>query len=134
MRYLLIHYLDETAELSQADDSGAEGSVAARELHDWVTEMETSGVKLYGGALRPAASQAATVRVRDGEVLVSDGPFAETPPASQPGSAMRCRREAGASKPPWISPRILASTSSGGLPSCRSASPPDRGPGRAGCR
>ena len=77
MRYLLIHYLDETAELSQADDSGAEGSAAARELHDWVTEMETSGVKLYGGALRPA-SQAATVRIRDGEVLVSDGPFAET--------------------------------------------------------
>ena len=51
MRYLLIHYLDETAELSQADDSGAEGSVAAREFHDWGTEMETSGVKLYGGAL-----------------------------------------------------------------------------------
>jgi hypothetical protein len=43
VRYLLIHYLDETAELSQADDSDAEGSAAARELRDWVTEMETSG-------------------------------------------------------------------------------------------
>jgi hypothetical protein len=43
VRYLLIHYLDETAELSQADDSDAEGSAAARELRDWVTEMEASG-------------------------------------------------------------------------------------------
>ena len=35
------------------------------------------GVKRGGARLRPS-SDAATVRVRDGEMLVSDGPFAET--------------------------------------------------------
>ena len=35
------------------------------------------GAELWGERLRPTAD-ATTVRVRDGEVLVSDGPFAET--------------------------------------------------------
>jgi hypothetical protein len=43
----------------------------------WVTEMDGRGVRLRGSRLRPV-SDATTVRVRDGEVLVSDGPFAET--------------------------------------------------------
>jgi len=77
MRYLLIHCLDETAELSPDDDSDVEGSAAARAQDAWDTEMEARGVKLYGARLQPA-SDAVTVRVRGGEVLVSDGPFAET--------------------------------------------------------
>lgn len=43
----------------------------------WLAEMEARGVRVTGDALRPV-SDAATVRVRDGEVLLSDGPFAET--------------------------------------------------------
>jgi hypothetical protein len=39
--------------------------------------MDGRGVRLQGDRLQPV-SQAATVRVRGGEVLVSDGPFAET--------------------------------------------------------
>jgi hypothetical protein len=39
--------------------------------------MTERGVLLSGGALR-GAGEARIVRVRDGEVLVSDGPFAET--------------------------------------------------------
>ena len=35
------------------------------------------GIRLHGDRLRPA-EEAKTVLVRDGEVLVSDGPFAET--------------------------------------------------------
>jgi hypothetical protein len=77
MRYLLIHCLDETAELSPADDCDVEGSPAARAQEAWDAEMEARGVKLSGGRLRPV-SEATTVRVRGGEVLVSDGPFAET--------------------------------------------------------
>ena len=77
MRYLLIHCLDEAADLSPAGDSDVEGSPAARALQAWVSEMEASGVKLYGGRLRPV-SDATTVRVRGGEVLITDGPFAET--------------------------------------------------------
>ncbi|RZQ59671.1 YciI family protein [Amycolatopsis suaedae] len=43
----------------------------------WSEEMERRGIVVGGAGLGPA-SEAATVRVRDGEVLVSDGPFAET--------------------------------------------------------
>jgi hypothetical protein len=40
-------------------------------------EMAARGVLESGARLRPTAD-ASTVRVRDGEVLVADGPFAET--------------------------------------------------------
>jgi hypothetical protein len=43
----------------------------------WLDEMMERGVRLDGDRLRPP-SNATTVRVRDGEVLLSDGPFAET--------------------------------------------------------
>jgi hypothetical protein len=39
--------------------------------------MAGRGVRLQGHQLRPV-SDASSVRVRDGEVLVADGPFAET--------------------------------------------------------
>jgi len=77
MKYLLFHCLDETAELSPDDDSDVAGSAADRAVEAWDSEMEARGVKLAGGRLRPAG-EARTVRVRGGEVLVSDGPFAET--------------------------------------------------------
>jgi hypothetical protein len=75
--YLLIHCLDETAELNPDDDCDVPGSAAARRQQAWDAETEASGVKLAGGRLRPVGT-ARTVRVRDGEVLVTDGPFAET--------------------------------------------------------
>ena len=77
MRYLMIHRIDESATLSPAEDSDEEGSPAAQAVQAWVSEMESRGVKHYGGRLRPV-SDATTVRVRGGEVLVADGPFAET--------------------------------------------------------
>jgi hypothetical protein len=40
----------------------------------WVAEMNGRGVRLEGRALEP--SGATTVRVRRGETLISDGPFA----------------------------------------------------------
>jgi hypothetical protein len=43
----------------------------------WVAEMDGRGVRREGTALGPVRA-AAAVRIRDGEVLVSDGPFAET--------------------------------------------------------
>jgi hypothetical protein len=77
MKCLLFHCLDETAELSPDDDSDVAGSAADRAVEAWDSEMEARGVKLAGGRLRPV-SEARTVRVRGDEVLVSDGPFAET--------------------------------------------------------
>jgi hypothetical protein len=43
----------------------------------WVQEMDGRGVRQLGSRLRPV-SDATTVQVRGGEVLLSDGPFAET--------------------------------------------------------
>ena len=46
-------------------------------VKSWVEQMTERGVRLYGGPLRSAA-EANIGRVRDGEMLVCDGPFAET--------------------------------------------------------
>ncbi len=43
----------------------------------WLDEMEARGTRLTGDRVRPA-SDATTVRVRDGQTLVTDGPYAET--------------------------------------------------------
>jgi hypothetical protein len=52
-------------------------TVLQRECPGWVKEMNGRGVRLLGRELDlPEAT--ATVRVRDGETLVTDGPFAET--------------------------------------------------------
>jgi hypothetical protein len=52
-------------------------AVMQREIPGWVTEMEGRGVRLAGRAL-DLPHTAATVRVRDTQTLVTDGPFAET--------------------------------------------------------
>lgn len=51
-------------------------AVMRREIPRWVEEMEGRGVRLLGRPL-DLPETAVTVRVRDGETLVTDGPFAE---------------------------------------------------------
>ena len=67
MRYMLLICVDESVEVNPEDATP----------EPWVQEMDGRGVRLHGSRLRPV-SDATTVRVRGGEVLVSDGPFAET--------------------------------------------------------
>jgi len=43
----------------------------------WVAEMDGRGVRLFGSELEPP-SAARTVRVREKQAIVTDGPFAET--------------------------------------------------------
>jgi hypothetical protein len=47
------------------------------DIHAWVAENDAAGRRVEGSVLAPP-SAATTVRVRGGELLVSDGPFAET--------------------------------------------------------
>jgi hypothetical protein len=47
------------------------------DIRAWVAENDASGRRIEGSVLG-AASAATTVRVRGGDLLVSDGPFAET--------------------------------------------------------
>ena len=51
-------------------------AVMQREIPGWVEEMDRRGVRLLGRPL-DLPETAATVRVRDGETLVTDGPFTE---------------------------------------------------------
>jgi hypothetical protein len=68
MKYMLIHAIDPSAEHS------TEGMPT---FDSWLEEMLARGVNLGGDRLRGVAD-ATTVQVRDHEVLISDGPFAET--------------------------------------------------------
>ena len=73
MKYMLIHCIEESAERNRApgEDQGRPA------IEDWLAEMEGRGVLRHGDRLR-YVSNATTVRVRSSELLVSDGPFAET--------------------------------------------------------
>ncbi|MTD15380.1 hypothetical protein GIS00_15690 [Nakamurella sp. YIM 132087] len=46
-------------------------------IEEWVEDVDTRGKRLDGERLRPVAD-ATTVRVRAGELLVTDGPFTES--------------------------------------------------------
>lgn len=52
-------------------------AILQRECPGWIEEMGGRGVRLFGREL-DLPETAATVRVRDGQTLVTDGPFAET--------------------------------------------------------
>ena len=49
----------------------------AEKIGPWIEEMDGRGVRLEGHPLQ-SIEHATTVRVRDGEVMLTDGPFAET--------------------------------------------------------
>jgi hypothetical protein len=68
MQYMLMICHDETFRPPEA----VEPEVVA-----WVEEMKRRGVRKSGDRFRPV-SDAKTVRVRDGEVLLADGPIAQT--------------------------------------------------------
>jgi hypothetical protein len=71
MKYVLLICDDET-------NAPTNEELAADPLHrDWVADLERRGAELAGERLRPVVD-ATTVRVRVGETLLSDGPFAET--------------------------------------------------------
>jgi hypothetical protein len=77
MQYMLIHYIDE-ALLNAWEDGEADLSLDDdRDLTAWDEEMDSRGILIGGGRLTPPRSST-TLRVRDGELLITDGPFAET--------------------------------------------------------
>ena len=72
MKYMLMFWVDESAEVTADEDAAMMIAVKS-----WVENMSERGVRLHGGPLR-SADEAKIVRVHDDELLVSDGPFAET--------------------------------------------------------
>ena len=73
MRYLLLIYQDEIA---QSQWSEEEKATEYQEYFAFGAETEKRGVSA-GNALMPT-NTATTVRVRNGKILTTDGPFAET--------------------------------------------------------
>jgi hypothetical protein len=74
MRYLLLIYGDESNRgVDQSDDP----EVALKPWWEYNAWLKEKGWYLGGDALQPTAT-ATTVRAREGKVLSTDGPFAET--------------------------------------------------------
>jgi len=73
MKYLMLVCVDGSVDLSREDDPVDSGGPDAAEA--WVAEAGPR--RLDGDRLRPPA-EATTVRVRNGQTVLTDGPFAET--------------------------------------------------------
>lgn len=68
MRYMMFVATDPTADPYEA---------AGDNLSEWVKEMTERGVSIDGERLRPV-EDATTVRIRQGKLLVTEGPFTES--------------------------------------------------------
>jgi hypothetical protein len=74
MQYILLITDDETTHDAESPEEAQARSAA---YTAWAEQCAARGALRGGERLRPT-SDATTVRVRDGEVITVDGPFAET--------------------------------------------------------
>jgi hypothetical protein len=74
MRYLLLIYTDENFVRKLSPTEGQQMMAAFMRFGE---ELKQAGAWIGSDRLRPVAT-ATTVRVRDGQRLTTDGPFAET--------------------------------------------------------
>ena len=71
MKFLMLVTLDPSHDETDTDDTGT------LEIEDWVTKYDDAGVRLMGNQVR-MAEDATSVTRRNGELLVTDGPYAES--------------------------------------------------------
>jgi len=74
MQYLLLIYDDEAKSAKMAED---ERNALYGAYRAYTNELRDSGAYVAADQLHPTAT-ATSVRIRDGEQLTTDGPFAET--------------------------------------------------------
>ena len=74
MKYLLLIYGDDTEPM---DPAAAETQDVLEAYQGFNDEINNRGIHLGSNALQPI-STATTVKVRNDEILITDGPFAET--------------------------------------------------------
>ena len=65
-------------------------SSGGMDIDEWVGKNDSDGVRLLGDRIQGEAS-ATTVRVRDEELLVTDGPFLETKEVLAGFDVLECR-------------------------------------------
>lgn len=68
MRFMMFVATDPTGEPYSAEED---------RIEEWGAEVDSRGVWIAGDRLRPF-DEATTVRVRNGEVLATEGPFTES--------------------------------------------------------
>jgi hypothetical protein len=73
-QYMLLIYDDPSAWQSMGED---ERNAVMGEYFAYTNELREAGALVAGDALQPTTT-AKSVRLRDGELLATDGPFAET--------------------------------------------------------
>jgi hypothetical protein len=73
MKYMLFTYRDPGVQLDPEQRAAVPAAVAA-----WCEEMDARGVRLAGHVLGPLP-EARTIQVREGELMVGDGPVSEQP-------------------------------------------------------
>jgi len=73
MQYLVLIYSEEPAGAPDPEQIGA----VMTEYNAYTDMLRERGALVAGEALQPTAT-ATTVRIRDGQTMTTDGPFAET--------------------------------------------------------
>jgi len=71
VKYMMFVVADPAA---AAEATPSDGDLT---IEQWLADVEGRGKRITGNALRPV-SEAVTVRISRGQVLVTDGPFSET--------------------------------------------------------
>jgi hypothetical protein len=68
MRYLLLVWVDDAAESAELPPDA---------VGTWIDDVQGRGLRLLGGPLGPT-SASTVIRERGGELLITEGPFAES--------------------------------------------------------
>jgi hypothetical protein len=78
MKYLLLVCMEEPPEHAlETPAEIASWDVEGEDIKPWLADTAEQGTRIFGSQVSKPAN-ASTVRVRAGEVVVSDGPYAET--------------------------------------------------------
>jgi hypothetical protein len=91
MKFMMLVYGDSgpAGQVLPAERVHATADEHGLPIEDWVDEMDSRKVRLMGDQLRPPA-ETTSVRIRGGEILVVDGPFAETKEAIAGFDLLEC--------------------------------------------
>jgi hypothetical protein len=74
VKFMLFIYPDRTVQLTPEQRSSIPEAVGT-----WISEMGARGVREQGHAFQPV-SEATTVRIRDGESMIGNGPLLDADP------------------------------------------------------
>jgi hypothetical protein len=77
MQYAVLIYDEGTADPNTANNDPEEWERTMGEYNAYTAMLQEKGAYKGGEALEPV-STATTIRIRDGETVMTDGPFAET--------------------------------------------------------